>query len=119
MDKDFQEFFVENFKPTLEREADISVIRKYEGLLPENLLGIWRFQGWSGYFNGLFWIVNPDEYHGVLMDFQLKLAYLKMKFTAEKFIPAQNSKITRFTVPDKYQDVTRKQMTYIIRRLME
>lgn len=63
---------------------------------------------------------NPyNEIDGVLMDFQLKLAYLKMKFTAERFIPAQNNKITRFNVPDNYENVTRKQMTYIIRRLME
>lgn len=77
------------------------------------------------YYTDEIAISNPNstnpyfEIDGVLMDFQLKLAYLKMKFTAEKFIPAQNSKITRFKVPDKYQDVTRKQMTYIIKRLME
>ena len=63
---------------------------------------------------------NPYvQIDGVLMDFQLKLAYLKMKFTAEKFIPSQNSKIKKFNVPDKYQEVTREQMAYIIRRLME
>ncbi len=77
------------------------------------------------YYTDEIAIVNPNstnpynEIDGILMDFQLKLAYLKMKFTAEKFIPAQNSKIIKFDLPDKYQDVTRKQMTYIIRRLME
>ena len=63
---------------------------------------------------------NPyAQIDGVLMDFELKLAYLKMKFTAEKFIPVQNKKIEKFHIPEKYQEVSREQMTYIIKRLME
>ncbi len=63
---------------------------------------------------------NPyGQIDGVLTDFQLKLAYLKMKFTAEKFVPSQNNQIRKFNIPEKYQEVTREQMTYIIRRLME
>ncbi len=63
---------------------------------------------------------NPYvQIDGVLMDFQLKLAYLKMKFTAERFIPSHNNKIKKFNLPEKYQEVTREQMTYIIKRLME
>ncbi len=63
---------------------------------------------------------NPYyQIDGVLMEFQLKLAYLKMQFTAEKFVPIQNNKIKEFTVPDNYREVTREQMTYIIKRLME
>lgn len=63
---------------------------------------------------------NPyTQIDGVLMDFQLNLIYLKMQFTAEKFIPSQNKKIKKLNLPEKYQEVTREQMTYIIRRLME
>jgi hypothetical protein len=63
---------------------------------------------------------NPyNQIDGVLMDFQLKLAYLKMQFTAEKFMPGQNSRSREFTVPDNCLEVSREQMTYIIERLME
>jgi hypothetical protein len=63
---------------------------------------------------------NPYiQIKGVLMDFQLNLIYLKMQFTAEKFMPAQNKKIQKLNLPEKYQEVTREQMTYIIKRLME
>jgi len=34
-------------------------------------------------------------------------------------VPIQNNKIKEFTVPDNYREVTREQMTYIIKRLME
>jgi hypothetical protein len=63
---------------------------------------------------------NPySQIDGVLMDFQLNLIYLKMQFTADKFIPAQNKKINKLKLPEKYQEVTREQMTFIIKRLME
>lgn len=63
---------------------------------------------------------NPySQVDGVLLDFQLKLAYLKMKFTAEKFIPSQDNEIKKFKLPANYREVNREQMTYIIKRLME
>jgi hypothetical protein len=30
--------------------------------LPEQLLEYWRLYGWGGYYDGLFWLVNPDDY---------------------------------------------------------
>ena len=63
---------------------------------------------------------NPyNQIDGVLLEFHLKLEYLKMKFTAEKFVPAQNNEIKKFKEQSSYREVTREQMTYIIRRLME
>lgn len=63
---------------------------------------------------------NPyNQIDGVLMEFQLKLEYLKMKFTAEKFVPARYDKIRKITEQSDYDEVTREQMTYIIKRLME
>lgn len=29
------------------------------------LLSIWRDEGWAGYGNGRFWLVNPDEYEHI------------------------------------------------------
>ena len=63
---------------------------------------------------------NPYyQIDGVLLEFQLKLAYLKMQFTAEKFVPFQNNKSKEFSVPDNCREVSREEMTYIIKRLME
>jgi hypothetical protein len=63
---------------------------------------------------------NPyNQIDGVLMEFQLKLDYLKMKFVAEKFVPAQNNKIKKIKKQSDYQEVSREQMTYIIKRLLE
>jgi hypothetical protein len=41
-------------------------LEKYVGKLPNQLLTYWEQYGWSGYANGLFWTVDPDEYHPVL-----------------------------------------------------
>lgn len=63
---------------------------------------------------------NPyNQIDGVLLEFQLKLEYLKMKFTAERFVPTQPDEIKKFNERSNYRVVTREQMTYIIRRLME
>jgi hypothetical protein len=63
---------------------------------------------------------NPyNKIDGVLLEFQLKLEYLKMRFTADKFEPASNIEIKKFREHSSYHEVTREQMTYIIRRLME
>jgi GLPGLI family protein len=63
---------------------------------------------------------NPyNQIDGVLMEFQLKLAYLKMQFTADKFVQGQNNKTREFKVPENCLEVNREQMTYIIQRLME
>jgi hypothetical protein len=43
-------------------------LEKYSGRLPDRLLSIWRQEGWGAYGKGLFWLVNPDEYDGVLED---------------------------------------------------
>lgn len=69
MDEMFRPYFMKKYVPTLKCSADPAVIEKYKNILPENLLGMWRLQGWSGYHNGLLWLINPDEYHGLLMDF--------------------------------------------------
>ncbi len=77
------------------------------------------------YFTDEIELENPNstnpysQVDGVLMEFQLKLEYLKMNFTAEKFVPARNDKIKKFNERSDYREVTREQMTYIIKRLME
>jgi hypothetical protein len=66
IDDDFQ-FFLGNFEPQVSRrEVPVSSIEKYRNHLPEQLLKYWECFGWSGYADGLFWIVNPQEYEPVL-----------------------------------------------------
>ncbi len=77
------------------------------------------------YYTDEIAIENPNStnpYHqidGVLLEFQLKLEFLKMQFTAEKFVPVGHNEIKKIGDQTSYQEVTREQMTYIIRRLME
>ena len=41
-------------------------IEKWRGILPDQLLTYWKEEGWNGYANGLFWIVNPDDYEDIV-----------------------------------------------------
>jgi hypothetical protein len=66
MDEDF-EYFLEKMGPsTEERLVPPSSIERYRGKLPGKLLDYWGEYGWSGYADGLFWTVNPQEYEPVV-----------------------------------------------------
>ncbi|VVM80438.1 GAD-like domain-containing protein [Pseudomonas fluorescens] len=66
MDKVFARF-VEKFGGPVDRqEVPASSIEKYKGKLPNQLLKYWDEHGWCGYGDGIFWIVNPQEYEGVV-----------------------------------------------------
>ena len=68
MDESFAYFHNdEGFGPAINTAAvPPEVIAKFKGKLPDQLLSYWRQHGWSGYGNGLFWLVNPDEYEPAL-----------------------------------------------------
>jgi GLPGLI family protein len=62
---------------------------------------------------------NPyKDVKGVLMEFELQLLYLKMRFVAEKY-QAQNSEDFDIKLPENNRMVSRYQMTQILSRLME
>jgi hypothetical protein len=66
MDKVFSRF-IEKFGGAIDRrEVPLSSIDRYRGKLPNQLLEYWSEHGWSGYGDGIFWIVNPQEYEGVV-----------------------------------------------------
>ncbi|KAI2694091.1 GAD-like domain-containing protein [Pseudomonas sp. TNT3] len=66
MDEIFS-IFLETFgKPIDRQEVPISSIERYRGKLPNQLLEYWEEHGWCGYADGIFWIVNPQEYEGVV-----------------------------------------------------
>jgi len=68
MDENFEIFYLdEGFGPPIYSEVvSDDIINKYRGKLPNQLLEYWKAFGFSGWGNGLFWLVNPDEYQDVL-----------------------------------------------------
>jgi hypothetical protein len=65
-------------------------------------------------------MTNPyKKIDGVLVEFQLSLSGLKMKFTAEKFENQTNNSNKELVVPKNSIEVTRDQMTQIINRLVD
>lgn len=66
MDKVFANL-IENFGPPIDRrEVPGSTIEKYRDKLPSTLLEYWSEHGWGGYGEGIFWLVNPQEYDAVV-----------------------------------------------------
>jgi hypothetical protein len=59
-------FLQENGAPMPARAAPPEAIAKYEGVLPNSLLALWRRHGWTGYGQGHWWLVNPADFDDVL-----------------------------------------------------
>lgn len=68
MDEYFTEFLNgEGFGPPFNSiEADQETMNLYKNRLPDRLLGYWNEYGFSGFGEGLFWMVNPNEYQEIL-----------------------------------------------------
>jgi len=65
MDEIFSLFIEQVGEPVFRQEVPPSSIERYKGVLPDKLLEYWIEHGWGGYGDGIFWIVNPQEYEGV------------------------------------------------------
>ena len=65
-DEDFEVFIDEFGEATHRIDVPAEAIEKWRGKLPDQLLTYWEQEGWSGYANGLFWIVNPDDYEDLV-----------------------------------------------------
>ncbi|WP_289844499.1 GAD-like domain-containing protein, partial [Acinetobacter bereziniae] len=68
MEDDFDYFYNdEGFGPPIEAlQVDEDTLKKYENKLPKRLLYYWKEYGFSGWGNGLFWLVNPADYDDLL-----------------------------------------------------
>ncbi|WP_212626222.1 GAD-like domain-containing protein [Pseudomonas sp. PP3] len=66
MDKVFARFIEKFGSPIARQEVPVSSIERYRGKVPNLLLEYWAEHGWCGYGDGIFWIVNPQEYEGVV-----------------------------------------------------
>lgn len=67
-DEDFEVFINEFGKATHWTDVPAEAIQKWQGKLPDQLLTYWREEDWSSYANGLFWIVNPDDYEDIVYE---------------------------------------------------
>jgi len=68
IDQDYKYFLEdEGFGPALNiRKVSAEVVERYRGKLPNQMLKYWEAYGWSGYGQGIFWTVNPDDYEQVV-----------------------------------------------------
>lgn len=65
-DEDFEVFISEFGEATHRVDVPIETIQKWRDKLPDLLLTYWQEEGWCGYANGLFWIVDPEDYEDLV-----------------------------------------------------
>jgi len=66
MDEDF-EYFLEKFgSPEHCKPVAVSTLEHYSEKLPNRLLEYWQEYGFCSFMDGLFWIVNPDDYQSAM-----------------------------------------------------
>lgn len=65
-DESFQCFIDEFGEATHHNPVPVEEIKKWHGKLPDQLLHYWETEGWSSYQDGLFRLVNPDDYEDIL-----------------------------------------------------
>jgi hypothetical protein len=41
---------------------DEALVKKYEKIMPNELMYYWKTYGLTSFYNGLFWLTNPDDY---------------------------------------------------------
>ncbi len=69
MNECFQ-FFLKKFgEPCCSRPVEGAHLDRYRGRVPQLLLDVWVSHGFGGYRDGLFWLVDPADYEGVLERF--------------------------------------------------
>ncbi|PHM35779.1 GAD-like domain protein [Xenorhabdus mauleonii] len=65
-DDDFGHFIEEFGEATRHVVVPNTAIEKWKSHLPNRLLHYWKTEGWNSYQNGLFSIVNPDDYESIV-----------------------------------------------------
>ncbi|MGD9172130.1 MAG: GAD-like domain-containing protein [Candidatus Thiodiazotropha sp.] len=61
-DEDLTLFIEELGEPTQNQAISDNELALYKGVLPDKLIEYWQEVGWSGFAEGLFWLVNPADY---------------------------------------------------------
>ena len=68
MNKYIDSFLDEFERPENSKVPDVNYIASYKGKLPEELLEFWSVFGFCSFLDGLFSIVDPQEYASILED---------------------------------------------------
>ena len=68
MNEYFEDFYnYEGFGPAIKaRLPNQEILHFYQDKLPERLLEYWTEYGFCGWGDGIFWFVNPQDYHDIL-----------------------------------------------------
>ncbi|MGY2894230.1 T6SS immunity protein Tdi1 domain-containing protein [Deinococcus sp. UYEF24] len=67
--KIYDEFLKIHKPETSDYLVERGVISKYEDILPEEFLSLWKKYGFCSFHNGLFWLIDPDIWKPILGDF--------------------------------------------------
>lgn len=62
------EYIKKHGSPSNCRQAAPAVIKKYQNQLPALLIDLWQQQGWCSYGQGLIWLVNPEDFKDLIVD---------------------------------------------------
>lgn len=65
-DEELELFIEELGEPTTRKIVSSEEREAYKDILPDKLLEYWQDVGWSGFSNGLLWLVNPANYDDLL-----------------------------------------------------
>jgi len=66
MNKYIDSFLEEFENPQNSKVPDKNYIESYKNKLPETLLRFWEKYGFCSFLDGIFSIVDPEEYRGIL-----------------------------------------------------
>lgn len=68
MNEYFDDFYnYEGFGPSIKASIpNQETLDFYKDRLPERLIEYWKEYGFCGWGDGIFWLVNPSEYHDIL-----------------------------------------------------
>jgi hypothetical protein len=65
-DRDLELYIEEMEEPCQFRTVTQAAFSVYRGVMPDKLLECWQDVGWSGFADGLFWLVNPADYDHII-----------------------------------------------------
>lgn len=75
---EYLEFFLEEFGGISNKlPATDSALEQYRGVLPDQLLSYWSEVGWSSFGQGLYWLVNPQDWHEPMVHMLQETEFLK------------------------------------------
>lgn len=105
MDEYFEEFLNgEGFAPIVDSTcADQYLIDTFKGKLPNRLLSYWGKYGFSGFGEGLIWLVNPTDYEEIIKKY---LSKTNLRERENFYVIARTAFGELYVFGDKSKDAT-------------